>query len=43
MRNAYKILAIKYAGKENLGHLGVHGRITLQRMSKGYKKLTIIY
>jgi len=43
MRNAYKILAIKYPGKENLGHLGVQGRIILQGMSKRYKKLTILY
>jgi hypothetical protein len=43
MGNAYKILATKYAGKEILGHLGVHGRIILKRTSKRYKKLTIIY
>jgi hypothetical protein len=43
MRNAYKILVIKYAGKQNLGHLGVHGRIILQGMSKTYKKLTSTY
>jgi hypothetical protein len=43
MRNAYKILAIKYAGKENLGHLDAHGRIILQRMPRRYKKITVIY
>jgi len=43
MRNAYRILVIKYAGKETLGHLGVHWRIILERMSKRYKQLRVIY